>query len=233
MALTLIIGNKNYSSWSMRPWVLMTQMRIAFTEQRIRLDNFDADSDFKQTVLAVNPAGKVPVLIDTSLSANHAIWDTLAICEYLAETYPELQLWPADKVARSRARSLCAEMHSGLGQLRSHCPMNIEAELPEVGARLLREQAGLRKDLERVVQMWQGELNQSNGPMLFGKFSIADAFFAPVCMRLFSYALPLPSDVQAYVARVLALPSVAQWMSEALAEKDFIQSQEPYRLAPQ
>jgi len=233
MELTLIIGNKNYSSWSMRPWVLMTQAGITFTEQRIRLDNFDADSDFKKALLTVNPAGKVPVLIDASLSANHAIWDTLAICEYLTETYPELQLWPADTVARSRARSLCAEMHSGLGQLRSHCPMNIEAQLPEVGARLLREQAGLRTDLQRVVQMWQSELKQSSGPMLFGKFSIADAFFAPVCMRLFSYALPLPSDVQAYVDRVLALPSVAQWMSEALAEKDFIQSQEPYRLAPQ
>jgi glutathione S-transferase len=177
--------------------------------------------------------GKVPVLIDSSLGTNSAIWDSLAICEYLAETYPELQLWPKDKAARARARSLCAEMHSGLVQLRSHCPMNIEARLPEVGSYLMHEQAGLRTDLQRVVQMWQTELNQSNGPMLFGKFSIADAFFAPVCMRLRSYALPLPSDVQAYVDRVVALPGVAQWMSEALAEKDFIQSQEPYRSAPQ
>lgn len=233
MALTLLIGNKNYSSWSMRPWVLMREAGIAFTEQRIRLDNFDADSDFKHTVLAVNPAGKVPVLFDSSLSANTAIWDSLAICEYLAESHPELQLWPTDKTARARARSLCAEMHSGLGQLRSHCPMNIEARLPEVGARLLHEQAGLRSDLQRVVQMWQTELAQSSGPLLFGKFSIADAFFAPVCMRLRSYALPLPADVQAYVDRVVSLPSVAQWMREALAEKDFIPSQEPYRAAPQ
>lgn len=231
MALTLIIGNKNYSSWSMRPWVLMTQAGIAFTEQRIRLDNFDADSDFKKAVLTVNPAGKVPVLIDSSLSPNQAIWDTLAICEYLAEIFPEFQLWPADKVARARARSLCAEMHSGLGQLRSHCPMNIEAQLPEVGARLLHEQAGLRADLQRVIHMWQTELSQSSGPMLFGKFTIADAFFAPVCMRLQSYALPVPAEVQAYVDRVLALPSVSQWMSEALAEKDFIPTQEPYRSA--
>lgn len=233
MALTLLIGNKNYSSWSMRPWVLMREAGIAFTEQRIRLDNFDADSDFKHTVLAVNPAGKVPVLLDSSLSTNTAIWDSLAICEYLSETYPEFQLWPTNKAARARARSLCAEMHSGLGQLRSHCPMNIEAQLPEVGARLLHEHAGLRADLQRVVQMWQAELTQSSGPMLFGKFSIADAFFAPVCMRLRSYALPLPADVQAYVDRVVALPSVAQWMREALAEKDFIPAQEPYRSAPQ
>jgi glutathione S-transferase len=233
MALTLIIGNKNYSSWSMRPWVLMTEAGIAFTEQRIRLDNFDADSDFKKAMLAVNPAGKVPVLIDSSLSANQAIWDTLAICEYLAETHPEFQLWPADKATRARARSICAEMHSGLSQLRTHCPMNIEALLPEVGARLLNEQAGLRADLQRVVQMWQTELGRSSGPMLFGKFSIADVFFAPVCMRLRSYALPVPADVQAYVERVLALPSVSQWMSEALTEKDFIQAQEPYRSANQ
>jgi glutathione S-transferase len=233
MALTLIIGNKNYSSWSMRPWVLMTQTSIAFTEQRIRLDNFDADSDFKQAVLTISPAGKVPVLIDSSLSANSAIWDSLAICEYLAETHPELQLWPADKATRARARSLCAEMHSGLGQLRSHCPMNIEAQLPEVGARLLHEQAGLHADLQRVIHMWQTELALSGGPMLFGQFSIADAFFAPVCMRLRSYALPLPADVQAYVDSVVALPSVAQWMREALAENDFLPSQEPYRSAPQ
>ncbi len=232
MALTLYIGNKNYSSWSMRPWVLMTQTSIAFTEQRIRLDNFDANSDFKQAVLTVNPAGKVPVLIDSSLNANSAIWDTLAICEYLAETYPELQLWPVDKAARARARSLCAEMHSGLSQLRSHCPMNIEAQLPEVGARLLHEHAGLRTDLQRLINMWQTELALSRGPMLFGQFSIADAFFAPVCMRLRSYALPLPADVQAYVDRVVALPSVAQWMREAVAENDFLPSQEPYRSAP-
>jgi glutathione S-transferase len=124
-------------------------------------------------------------------------------------------------------------MHSGLSQLRTHCPMNIEALLPEVGARLLDEQAGLRADLQRVIQMWQTELAQSSGPMLFGKFCIADAFFAPVCMRLRSYALPVPADVQAYVERVLSLPSVSQWTREALAENDFLQSQEPYRSAPQ
>jgi glutathione S-transferase len=124
-------------------------------------------------------------------------------------------------------------MHSGLNQLRSHCPMNIEAQLPEVGARLLNEQAGLRADLQRVIQMWETELVQSRGPMLFGKFSIADAFFAPVCMRLRSYALPVPADVQAYVDRVVALPSVARWIQEALTENDFLSAQEPYRSTPQ
>lgn len=227
MALTLIIGNKNYSSWSMRPWVLMREAGIAFTEQRVRFDSFDKDSLFKTTVQQVNPAGKVPVLIDTALGGYPAIWDTLAICEYLAETHP--QLWPTARADRARARSLCAEMHSGLGQLRSHCPMNIEAHLPEVGARLMREHAGLRTDLQRVIDMWQNELNRHQGPMLFGNFSIADAFFAPVCMRIRTYALPVPADVQAYVNRVSTLPSVSAWVRDALAEHDFRDFEEPYR----
>jgi glutathione S-transferase len=232
MALTLYIGNKNYSSWSMRPWVLMTQAGIAFTEQSVRFDSFESDSQFKQTILSVNPVGKVPVLVNSVLGLNAAVWDSLAICEYLAETYPELHLWPTDKAARARARSLCAEMHSGLVPLRSHCPMNIEAHLPDVGARLLQDHADLRASLQRVVTMWQTELTQYGGPMLFGSFSIADAFFAPVCMRLRTYALPLPSDVQAYVDRVVALPSVAQWIRDARAEKDFRPFEEPYRQAP-
>jgi glutathione S-transferase len=152
------------------------------------------------------------------LGVNAAIWDSLAICEYLAETYPELQLWPTDKAARARARSLCAEMHSGLSQLRSHCPMNIEAQLPEVGTRLLHEQAGLRADLQRVVQMWQTELTQSSGPMLFGKFCIADAFFAPVVFRVQSYGLSLAAPAQAYAKYVLSLPSMRQWYDEAMRE---------------
>lgn len=232
MALTLYIGNKNYSSWSMRPWVLMTQAGIAFTEQAVRFDSFEADSQFKQTILSVNPVGKVPVLVNSVLGLNAAIWDSLAICEYLAETYPELHLWPIDKAARARARSMCAEMHSGLVPLRSHCPMNIEAHLPDVGARLLQDHADLRESLKRLVTMWQTVLIQHGGPMLFGSFSIADAFFAPVCMRIRTYALPLPPDVKAYVERVVTLPSVSRWMQEAMAEKDFRPFEEPYRQAP-
>jgi glutathione S-transferase len=233
MALTLFIGNKNYSSWSMRPWVLMTQAGIPFTERLVRFDSFKADAEFKQTLLSVNPVGKVPVLVDSAWEPNLAVWDSLAICEYLAENYPELHLWPTDKAARARARSLCAEMHAGLAPLRSRCPMNIEAHLPEVGARLLRDHADLRASLQRVITMWQTELAQHGGPLLFGAFSIADAFFAPVCMRIRTYGLPVPTEVQAYVDRVVALPSVTRWMKEALAEKDFVASQEPYRSAPQ
>jgi glutathione S-transferase len=229
MPLQLIIGNKNYSSWSMRPWVLMRQAGIPFEEVQIRFDSFEADSVFKQRVKAINPVGKVPALVDDGF----AIWDSLAIAEYLAERFPERQLWPADTRARARARSVCAEMHSGFSALRSHCPMNIEASLPEVGALLWRDQAGLRADVARLVAMWTELLAaQPAGGLLFGAFSIADAFYAPVCTRIRTYALPVPPEVQAYVDRVLTLPGVQAWIAEALAEKDFIDFDEPYRLRP-
>ena len=229
MPLQLIIGNKNYSSWSMRPWVLMRQAGIPFEEVQIRFDSFEADSVFKQRVKAINPVGKVPALVDDGF----AIWDSLAIAEYLAERFPERQLWPADARARARARSVCAEMHSGFSALRNHCPMNIEASLPEVGALLWRDQAGLRADVARLVAMWTELLAaQPAGSLLFGDFGIADAFYAPVCTRIRTYALPVPPEVQAYVDRVLALPGVQAWVGEALAEKDFIDFDEPYRLRP-
>ena len=232
MSLTLVIGNKNYSSWSMRAWLVLKQANLAFTEQRVRFDSFDSQSQFKQSVLALNPVGKVPVLIDSTLGPDTAIWDTLAIGEYLAERYPECQLWPADTADRSRARSLCAEMHAGFGALRSLCPMNIEATLPDVGARLWGDHAHLRDDVQRLIGLWRHQLLRSGGPLLFGDFCIADAYFAPVCLRLTTYALPLPDDVQAYVSQVLALPSVVAWVSAALAEHDFLPFEEPYRQAP-
>jgi glutathione S-transferase len=223
--LTLYIGNKNYSSWSMRPWVLMKQAGIPFEERLLRFDSFKAGSRFKQAVLKVNPAGRVPVLVDEDL----VVWDTLAIAEYLAEKFPERQLWPRDPRVRARARSVSAEMHSGFTALRTHCPMNIEASLPQVGEQVLREQPGVREDLERIVSMWSGLLAQHQGPMLFGEFSIADAFFAPVCMRLRTYALPVPAQVAEYVQRVAALPGVKAWIDEALQEHDFVEVDEPYR----
>ena len=232
MALKLYIGNKNYSSWSMRPWVLMTQAGIPFEEVMVRFDSFDADSAFKRTLRGVSPVGKVPVLVDGDL----AVWDTLAIAEYLAERFPDRQLWPADAKARARARSICAEMHSGFTALRSHCPMNIEAYLPDIGRLVWRDQAGVRADVARLCGMW-GELLAAQAPradglspLLFGEFSIADAFYAPVCMRLRTYALPLPADIQAYVDRVASLPGVQAWIGQALAEQDFLDFEEPYRL---
>jgi glutathione S-transferase len=227
--MQLIIGNKNYSSWSMRPWVLLRQAGIAFEEVKVRFDSFAADSSFKAQLGAVSPVGKVPVLV---LDGGHAVWDTLAIAETVAELFPAAQLWPADANARARARSVCAELHSGFVPLRSHFPMNIEAALPEVGARVLAEQPAVRADLDRLFAMWTELLQAHGGPLLFGHFTIADAMYAPVVMRLVTYGVPLPAPVAAYVAAVQALPGVAAWVADARAEHDFLDFEEPYRKAP-
>lgn len=226
--MKLVIGNKNYSSWSMRPWVLMTQTGIHFTEVMQRFDAFTPGSSFKQGVSAFTPTGCVPVLVDDSADGL-AVWDSLAIAEYLAERFPEKHLWPADMRLRARARSLCAEMHAGFGALRSHLPMNIEASLPEVGERVLHEHAAVRDDMMRIIDMWSALILAHEGPMLFGDFSIADAFFAPVVMRFRSYAVPLPAALVAYTDRVVALPGVAAWIKGAVAEHDFFAFEEPYR----
>ncbi len=225
----LYIGNKNYSSWSMRPWVLLRQAGIAFDEVVVRFDSFEADSEFKRTMGPVSPTGKVPVLVDDN---GLVVWDTLAIAEYVAETWPDKQLWPAKPQARARARSVCAEMHSGFTALRSHCPMNIEADLADTGALIWRDKPGVRADVARLVDMWSALLQEHGGPLLFGQFSVADAYFAPVCMRLHTYALPVPAPIKAYVDRVRALPGVQAWIDGALAEKDFLDFEEPYRLRP-
>jgi len=236
--MKLVIGNKNYSSWSMRPWVLMHQAGIEFEEVMLRFDGFAAGSRFKREIERISPVGKVPVLIDDALQIDGqplAVWDTLAIAEYLAERFPERALWPEDPATRARARSVCAEMHSGFGALRNHCPMNIEAAVTDaeamaaVGARLLAEQAAVGSDLARIVQIWSELLQRHGGPMLFGRFGIADAYFAPVCSRIRTYALPVPAEIAAYVDRVFALPGVAAWVEQAMAERDFIEFDEPYR----
>jgi len=225
--LTLYIGNKNYSSWSMRPWVLLKQADIPFKEEMVRFDSFNSpDSDFKRTILAVSPVGRVPVLVDDGF----AVWDTLAIAEYLADQFPDKQLWPQDAKARGRARSVCAEMHAGFGALRSACPMNIEAQLATPGAIAWRDQPAVRADVQRIIDMWTQLLEAHKGPMLFGEFTIADAYYAPVCMRIRNYALPVPGHITDYIRRVCALPGVKAWMDDALAEKDFVDFDEPYRI---
>jgi glutathione S-transferase len=223
----LYIGNKNYSSWSMRPWVLMKQAGIAFEEVMVRFDDMGEQSSFKRTVRAVNPTGTVPVLKDGDI----VVYDTLAICEYLAEAHPDKKLWPADKARRAQARSACAEMHAGFTSLRTHCTMNIEADLSRQGQLILRDRPAVRADLDRIVQLWSGLLEAHGGPMLFGDFSIADAYFAPVCTRIKTFALPVPPTISAYIERALALPGVAAWIADALAEKEFVLVDEPYRLA--
>ena len=228
--LKLYIGNKNYSSWSMRPWVLLKQADIEFEEVMVRFDSFDDGSNFKKAVQAVNPVGKVPVLVDDGYAKDLAIWDTLAIAEYVAEKFPQKNLWPQVTQARARARSVCAEMHSGFTGLRGNCPMNVEASLPEIGKLVWRDKPAVRADVARLVEMWSGLLTEFKGPMVFGRFSVADAYFAPVCMRLKTYALPMPAEISAYVERVIALPGVKAWIDAALAEKDFLDFEEPYRL---
>jgi len=228
MALQLVIGNKNYSSWSMRPWVLMRALDIPFEERKLRFD-FAPDSPFRKAVAEISPAGKVPIL---RLDDGFAVWDTLAIAETLHDLFPDHGVWPSAERQRARARSLCAEMHGGFAALRSHCPMNIEAALGDVGARLWAVQASVRADVARIESMWAEALRHSGGPMLFGVFGAADAFYAPVCMRLRSYVLPLSAGTRAYVERVCAVPAVAQWMQDAMAEHDFLAEDEPYRSAP-
>jgi glutathione S-transferase len=226
--LKLYIGNKNYSSWSMRTWVLLKQAGIAFEEIKLRFDSFDTGSSFKTEISRVSPAGKVPLLDDDGF----VVWDTLAIAEYLAERFPDKHLWPKNVQARARARSVCAEMHSGFAALRAACPMNIEADLADAGQLIWRDKPAVHADVKRLVTMWRELLAQHQGPMLFGEFSAADAFYAPVCMRLKSYALPVPADITAYIQRLCALPGVKAWIDGALAEKDFCEFEEPFRLHP-
>ncbi|QEA13194.1 glutathione S-transferase family protein [Comamonas flocculans] len=219
-------GNKNYSSWSMRVGVLLAQAQIAHEETVLRMDGFGPDSNFKRQLRALSPTGKVPLLVD----GDTTVWESLAIVEYLAERFPEKHLWPQERAARARARSVVAELHAGFGALRQHCSMSIEAHLPEVGALIWRDQAGVRADVARVVEIFSELLGRHGGPMLFGDFSIADAYYAPMCMRFATYELPLPPQAQAYVERVRQLPGVKAWVDAARAENDFLAFEEPYRL---
>ena len=222
--MQLVIGNKNYSSWSMRPWVLLNQMGIAFEEHKLRFD-FNPGSPYRKAVASVSPTGLVPVLLDDGF----VVWDTLAIAEYLHDKFPAAGVWPRDRLLRARARSVSAEMHSGFSALRNHCPMNIEAQLPEVGARLWAEHVDLRANVARVQTLWADALKASGGPFLFGRFCAADAMFAPVCTRMLTYGLPMSDTAQGYVQRVCAAPGVAAWIKGALAEQDYLDFEEPYR----
>ena len=204
--LTLVIGNKNYSSWSMRPWLALTAFGIAFQEVRVLLDR----DDTANKIGAYSAAGRVPVL----LAGEITIWDSLAICEYLAEQFPELHLWPQDVAARAMARSICAEMHSGFAGVRNSMSMNIRASFPGRG-----RNAASQADIGRISEIWEECLSRfGHHQFLFGDFSIADAFFAPVVTRFRTYGVTLAPALNAYCERVLAHPAVARWVSEAMAE---------------
>lgn len=207
---TLIIGNKNYSSWSMRPWLLMRHFGIAFEERFIPL--FSAD--FKREVLRYSPSGKVPCLLDGEL----AVWDSLAICEYLAERHPGL--WPEDAAARAVARSVSAEMHSGFTALRSALGMNIRRHAPRPIA-----SPDIQKDVDRIVRLWTEcrERFGGGGPYLFGEFSIADAMYAPVCFRFQTYGVAPEGIAGEYLAAMLASPVLVRLAQEAAEEKEVIE----------
>ena len=210
--MQLLIANKNYSSWSMRPWLVLKAFDLPFEEVMIAFSAQPHGGEFKQKVLSINPNGKVPVLLDD----GQMIWDSLAICEYLAEKFPQLPLWPADAALRIRARCISAEMHSGFMCLRSQCGMNIRADLKALGAKLWAEDEGLRKDVARIEQIWTSR--PSLDRFLCGAFSIADAFYAPVVMRLKTYGLPVSDSAQRYMALMMAHPAVQQWVQSAVAE---------------
>lgn len=221
--MELYIGNKNYSSWSMRPWLVLEHFQIPFQERLIPLDDFQPDQAFKQTMNRVAPTAKVPTLVNGEL----VIWDSLAICEYLAERFPDRGLWPEDQAQRANARSTCAEMHSSFSQLRSLCGMNIEADLSDMGQQLWAEQTALRQDLARIEEIWA--MRGAKAFLFDSHFTIADAFFAPVVMRIQSYQLPVSAQAQQYCATMLQVLAVQRWMTEARQEHLFVQRQEPYR----
>lgn len=207
--MKLIIANKNYSSWSLRPWLAMKMAGIVFNEERICLDQ----PDTREKILAVSPTGRVPVLIDRKTT----VWDSLAICEYIYETFAGGKLWPSDRATRARARAVTAEMHSGFMGVRTHMSMNIRARLPEKGVAAMAIPA-VMADIERIKTIWTEALERSGGPFLFGEFSIADAFYAPVVSRFITYGVPLSDELAAYSQRVIELPPMQAWIAAAEAE---------------
>src|SRR5438105_5443230 len=215
--MKLVISDKNCSSWSMRPWVLLRQANIPFEEVMLKFGDDGKPKDVERYSLA----RKVPVLIID----GEPVWDSLAICETVAELYPQKELWPAAPVARRVARSICAEMHAGFQALRSAMGMNIRSRHPGKG---MNPQS--KKDIERVVEIWTDCRKRfgAGGDLLFGRFSIADAYYAPVVTRFETYAVALPAVAQAYCEAVRALPAVREWCEAARAETEFVDADEPY-----
>lgn len=205
----LVIGNKNYSSWSLRPWIFMTHHHLDFDEIRLPLDS----ETFRDQIERYSPTGRVPVLHDGDL----VVWDSLAILEYLAERHPQTQGWPADTAARAQARSVAAEMHSGFADLRGEMPMNCRRRGPA-----LRVSALAQRDVDRVTSVWRETRRRygAHGEFLFGDFTIADAMYAPVASRFVSYGVALDEVCRRYVDALQALPAMAAWMEDAVRESE-------------
>lgn len=215
MALTLVVGNKNYSSWSMRPWLVLKKSGAAFEEIVIPLDRPETRAE----IFKHSPSGFVPTLKDDELT----IWESLAICEYLAEKFPDANLWPKDPSARAIARSVSNEMHSGFSALRTNMPMNVRGNLPGKG-----RAPGVQEDINRISAIWRDCRTRfgQGGPYLFGAFSIADAMYAPVCSRFVTYQVDLDADAKAYVNTIWADPAMAAWVEGARREPWVIEKSE-------
>src|SRR5216683_3639990 len=213
--ITIYLGNKNYSSWSLRPWLALKQTGVAFDEEVIPL----SEPTTRSTILRYSPSGKVPALKHNELT----VWDGLAICEYLAETFSEAKLWPADKAARAVARSVSAEMHSSFAALREHLPMNMRSSFPNRGVT-----PEVQADINRIAAIWRDCRKRfgEGGPFLFGGFTNADAMYAPVVSRFRTYRVELEEEAQAYADAVWALPALQEWLTAAKNEPMIIESAE-------
>ena len=209
MTLKLVIGNKNYSSWSMRPWLALRANGIAFEEIFVPL--YTGNVADKERLLSLSASGKVPALIDGDVT----VWDSLAIIEYLAERFPDARLWPEDRAERAYARAICAEMHSGFLPLRNECGMNLHRPIRAVA---LSQDA--QANVTRIQAIWIAcrERHGKAGPFLFGAFGAADAMFAPVVHRFRTYAIPVTPEVKAYMEAMMELPAFQEWTRAALAE---------------
>lgn len=205
MSLTLYVGNKRYSSWSLRPYLALAHTGLAFETKLILLDRPTTRAE----IAAVTPAGRLPVLDHDGV----VIWDSMAICEYLHELAPAAQLWPVDRARRGHARAISAEMHAGFTALRGNMPMDLCADKAGQG-----HTPEALADVRRVCEIWRGALTASGGPFLFGGFTIADAMFAPVTTRFTTYGVDLDATCRAYVDAVAALPAMVAWRRDAAAE---------------
>lgn len=206
---TLIIGNKNLSSWSLRPWLALKMAGQNFDEVSIRLDQ----PETRASIAGYSPAGKVPVLKISEGGQTHLIWDSLAILETIAERHPEAKLWPEDSFARAQARAYAAEMHAGFPDVRDQLSMFFARTLPTPE---LRE--ATQKQIARIIEAWESALAAQDGGFLFGRFSVADCMYAPVVSRFLTYGIALPDASQAYAERMMALPTMQEWMAGAKAE---------------
>lgn len=209
MRYTLHIGTKSFSSWSLRPWLAMKHAGLSFAEEMVTLRM----PDTKERIRLVSPSGKVPALTIEESGRTQTIWDSLAICETIAERHPEALLWPRDAAARAEARSLAAEMHSGFPDLRKHLPMDIGKVLPTPEL-----DEATTAQVARVIALWESALGRYAGGFLCGSFSIADCFYAPVVTRFETYAITLPTASEAYATRIRALPAMREWRQAALIE---------------